>query len=176
MVITRSSNKIITRSNKSQSTIYTGITSERNIRKQNAKHKKKKLLVEETTIDYDVTDIEEATMDCDDTEIEEASIESDITEIEEASIESDITEIEDLKSYSIHLFKEEFMYWNDEPVIDFDDAHDCWMANKRKGSNGTYYYICGKIQKNGKKCERAQVDMLGLYSGCKRHFKWEESE
>lgn len=165
MVITRSkSNKMITRSNKSNSTIYTVLINERKIRKQNAKHKKKQLLVEEATIDYDVTDIEEATIDCDDTEIEEASIESDITDIEE------------IDGYAIDLFKEEFMYWNDEPVIDFDDAHDCWMANKRKGSNGTYYYICGKIQKNGKKCERAQVDMLGLYSGCKRHFKWEESQ
>ena len=30
--------------------------------------------------------------------------------------------------------------------------------------------------KNGKKCTHAQCDKLGLYSGCKRHYAWEEKE
>lgn len=78
------------------------------------------------------------------------------------------------KKINIHLCDKEYTYWDDYPIIDFDDAHDSWMENKRKGPNGTYYYICGKIQKNGKTCVNKQVDTLGLYSGCKRHFKWEE--
>jgi len=63
-----------------------------------------------------------------------------------------------------------------ETLIDFDDAHNEWMENKRKLSNGCYVYICGKILKNGKKCQRSCLDKIGLYSGCRTHYMWEEKE
>jgi hypothetical protein len=60
--------------------------------------------------------------------------------------------------------------------IDFDDAHDEWMANKKRGPTGTYVYICGKKMKNDKKCQHATCDKIGIYSGCRRHYMWEEKE
>ena len=60
--------------------------------------------------------------------------------------------------------------------IDFDDARDEWATNKRRGPNGTYVYICGFRQKNHKLCQIACCDKIGLYSGCKRHFMWEEKQ
>ena len=38
--------------------------------------------------------------------------------------------------------------------IDFDEAHNAWMENKRKLANGMYKYICCGITKMGKKCVR----------------------
>jgi hypothetical protein len=38
--------------------------------------------------------------------------------------------------------------------IDFDEAHDAWMVNKRKLANGMYRYICIGKTKTGKKCGR----------------------
>ena len=58
----------------------------------------------------------------------------------------------------------------------FDDARDEWAANKRRGPNGNYIYICGFRQKNHKLCQIACCDKIGLYSGCKRHFMWEEKQ
>ena len=97
------------------------------------------------------------------------------------SIQSDITELDDLEKYAKHWFREkeeEPDYWKEceLPLPNFDDAHDAWMENKRRGDNGTCYYICGKVMKNGNKCQRAQSDKIGIYSGCKMHFKWEEKE
>lgn len=101
------------------------------------------------------------------------------------SIRSDVTELDDLEEYakkwSVRWFQEkeeEPDYWKecDLPLPNFDDAHDEWMNNKRRGDNGTCYYICGKVMKNGKKCQRAQSDKIGIYSGCKMHFAWEEKE
>ena len=98
---------------------------------------------------------------------------------EEMSICSDVTEIEDMEAYynrfGIENTSNDSLYWYDVD-IDFDDAHNAWEENKRKGENGTYYYICGKVMKNGKKCTHAQYDKCGLYSGCKRHYAWEEKE
>ena len=54
--------------------------------------------------------------------------------------------------------------------IDFDDAHKNWIQNKRK-TNGNYVYICGY-----KKCRNQSFDKSGIYSGCKKHKKWEEEE
>lgn len=39
-------------------------------------------------------------------------------------------------------------------TIDFDDAHQHWIQNKRKLSNGMYRYICIGFFQNGKKCNR----------------------
>jgi len=61
-----------------------------------------------------------------------------------------------------------------EVSIDFDDAHLCWMANKKKKGNGTYTYICSYILPNGKKCFRSPCDSYGIYSGCEKHYMWEE--
>ena len=63
-----------------------------------------------------------------------------------------------------------------ETLIDFDDAHNGWIENKRKLPNGCYVYICGKILKNGKKCQRSCCDKIGLYSGCRTHYMWEEKK
>ena len=60
--------------------------------------------------------------------------------------------------------------------IDFDDAHDEWIANKKRLANGQYVYLCGKTTGTGSKCKRGCHDMIGLYSGCKIHFMWEENE
>lgn len=38
--------------------------------------------------------------------------------------------------------------------INFDDARDAWMANKRKLANGMYRYICCATTKTGKQCSR----------------------
>ena len=63
-----------------------------------------------------------------------------------------------------------------EKQIDFDEAHEAWMANKKKTSNGCYVYLCGKSLKNGKSCRRQRHDTSGLYSGCQIHYAWEEAE
>ena len=60
--------------------------------------------------------------------------------------------------------------------IDFDEAHDEWNANKKRKSNGNYAYICGAPLTNGKKCIRECCDKIGLYSGCRIHYSWEESK
>jgi hypothetical protein len=59
--------------------------------------------------------------------------------------------------------------------IDFGDAHDEWMSNKKRLANGQYVYLCGKITGTGNKCKRGCHDLIGLYSGCKIHFMWEEN-
>jgi hypothetical protein len=65
----------------------------------------------------------------------------------------------------------------DPVLIDFDEAHDAWMANKKRLKNGNYVYLCGKPNKVGnRKCRRGCADGIGLYSGCDRHFMWEEIE
>jgi hypothetical protein len=63
---------------------------------------------------------------------------------------------------------------NNDVCIDFDDAHNEWTSNKKKLPNGMYAYLCMKQMKNGKICKHVCCDKLGLYSGCKRHFSWEE--
>lgn len=60
--------------------------------------------------------------------------------------------------------------------IDFDDAHDEWCSNKKRGPNGTYVYLCCKPLGNNKKCKYTSCDKIGLYSGCKRHYMWEEKQ
>lgn len=59
--------------------------------------------------------------------------------------------------------------------IDFDGAHDAWMANKKRKANGDYAYLCGAPLKTGNPCKRYCCDKIGLYSGCRTHYSWEES-
>jgi len=61
--------------------------------------------------------------------------------------------------------------------IDFDGAHDAWMANKKRKANGDYAYLCGAPLKSASlnKCKRYCCDKIGLYSGCRIHYSWEES-
>ena len=42
-----------------------------------------------------------------------------------------------------------------EVVIDFDYASLCWNANKKKIGMGSYQYICGRLLKNGNRCNRS---------------------
>jgi hypothetical protein len=76
--------------------------------------------------------------------------------------ESVITEVEDLLRH--------------QKQIDFDEAHDAWMENKKRNAYGCYVYLCGKPLKTGKKCRNAQFDKSGCHSGCKTHNMWEEKE
>lgn len=55
--------------------------------------------------------------------------------------------------------------------IDFDDAHNEWMANKKRLGNGTYAYYCGHKLKNGKTCKHFCIDKLGLIGGCAKHYE-----
>lgn len=73
-----------------------------------------------------------------------------------------ITEVEDILRH--------------ENKIDFDEAHEAWIANKKKIANGCYIYLCGKPLKNGKTCRKPCYDDCGLYSGCQSHYAWEEME
>lgn len=51
-----------------------------------------------------------------------------------------------------------------------------WLKNKIKKDNGHYIYICGKPNLNtGRKCTCATHDNIGLYSGCVKHYMWEEN-
>jgi len=43
-----------------------------------------------------------------------------------------------------------------EVNIDFDEASDAWMQNKKKLPNCTYSYICGFITKKGTPCQNSQ--------------------
>jgi hypothetical protein len=40
--------------------------------------------------------------------------------------------------------------------IDFDDASNAWLANKKKLNNGCYQYVCGMPTTNGEFCKRKQ--------------------
>jgi len=40
-----------------------------------------------------------------------------------------------------------------ELTFDFDHASRCWRINKKQIGDGTYYYICGFIKKDGKPCQ-----------------------
>ena len=55
------------------------------------------------------------------------------------------------------------------PVIDFDEAHQAWMLNKKKRENGTYVYICGKPLKNGILCKN-----VNKKNGCGIHCNWDK--
>ena len=89
-------------------------------------------------------------------------VEEDFSKYDDNDEKSVITEIEDLLRH--------------QKPIDFDEAHDAWMENKKKDAYGCYVYICGKPLKNGKKCRNAQFDKSGCHSGCKIHSMWEEKE
>ena len=59
--------------------------------------------------------------------------------------------------------------------VDFNHSHNAWMENKIRLGNGMYAYKCGKPLRHGRKCSNKQICKLGLYSGCKIHYKWEEN-
>ena len=63
-----------------------------------------------------------------------------------------------------------------ETNIDFDEAHYEWMLNKRRNANGTFVYICGYVKPNHKLCQKDCCDEIGFYSGCKKHYMWEEKQ
>lgn len=55
------------------------------------------------------------------------------------------------------------------PAIDFEEAHEAWMLNKKKRENGTYVYICGKPLSSGKLCQKIDKN-----NGCCIHPFWEK--
>ena len=69
--------------------------------------------------------------------------------------------------------KEEKVEMTEKELFTFDDAHNHWIANKKLLSNGYYAYLCGKPLSKGN-CKNICCDKLGLYGGCKLHFKWDE--
>jgi hypothetical protein len=62
--------------------------------------------------------------------------------------------------------------------INFDECINAWNENKKKIGNGMYVYICGKplLSSKYKTCQHKQIDKNGFYSGCKRHYMWEEKK
>ena len=44
-----------------------------------------------------------------------------------------------------------------EFVFDFDNASECWKANKKSIGNGCYTYICGAVLKTGGVCQRSPM-------------------
>ena len=147
MVLTRSSTSLVTRSGVNKSTRFFCLEDVTYTRKRNKKGKNGAIPLEECEYeDEDESDIE--------------SIDSVIEKLENMSFSSTTVEFD----------------LNYDVDIDFDDAHDEWASNKKRGPNGTYVYICGRILKNGKKCQQTCIDKIGLYSGCKRHYMWEEKE
>ena len=51
-----------------------------------------------------------------------------------------------------------------------------WKKNKKRKDNGSYVYTCGKPNPiSGRKCMCETYDKIGLYSGCAKHYMWEEN-
>uniref|UniRef100_A0A6C0HIJ2 Uncharacterized protein n=1 Tax=viral metagenome TaxID=1070528 RepID=A0A6C0HIJ2_9ZZZZ len=64
---------------------------------------------------------------------------------------------------------------DDEFVLDPLSSEE-WMKNKLKKDDGLFVYMCGKPNPNsGRKCTCATHDTIGLYSGCIKHYMWEEN-
>ena len=60
-------------------------------------------------------------------------------------------------------------------VLDPDSSGE-WMKNKIKLEKGHYVITCGRPNPNsGRKCSCATHDGIGLYSGCAKHYMWEEN-
>ena len=55
-----------------------------------------------------------------------------------------------------------------EFVYDFDEASEAWKSNKKSMGNGTYLYICQKLTKTGKQCNKK---CLSGKEYCKTHNK-----
>lgn len=85
------------------------------------------------------------------------------------SDESDLVSVLTTDSFLDNIENREY-----EVAIDFDDAHDSWMSNKKRNASGAYVYICGYVKPNHKLCRIACCDKIGIYSGCKKHYMWEE--
>jgi len=52
--------------------------------------------------------------------------------------------------------------------INFDEASESWMENKKSIGNGSYKYICCCLTKSGKKCGIVCIQNQ-MY--CKLHYK-----
>jgi hypothetical protein len=55
-----------------------------------------------------------------------------------------------------------------EVNIDFDEASKAWKANKKSIGNGSYRYVCAKIDKNNNHCI---AKCLPGENYCKTHLK-----
>lgn len=61
-----------------------------------------------------------------------------------------------------------------EVNIDFDEATEGWMENKKKMKNGCYVYICNYPLSNGKLCSNKSVLNRSIcsYEYCGKHQKY----
>lgn len=101
-------------------------------------------------------------------------VETDDSEYMYESIDSEDSDSDSVSILTTDSFIDSMKNREYEVAIDFDDAHDSWISNKKRTANGTYVYICGYTLSNHKLCKRACCDKIGLYSGCKTHYMWEE--
>ena len=80
-----------------------------------------------------------------------------------------------LASISRNLFESFEREKYDGFLLDPDSSSE-WMKNKLKKDRGHYVYKCGRPNPNsGRKCTCATHDSIGLYSGCIKHYMWEEN-
>ncbi len=57
---------------------------------------------------------------------------------------------------------------HNEFIIDFDEASEAWMQNKKRMGNGMYKYVCAKRGRNNNLCISACLPGE-IY--CKTHIK-----
>ena len=140
------------------------------------RHKKKRAQQKEN-IPLETSSVITYWNDNDDDDVSVASEYSIMPVLREADLDEDDVSV--ASEYSIIPVLREPDLDKDEYVvdIDFDEAHDAWLENKKRLADGKYVYLCGKITNGGKsKCRRGCYDKIGLYSGCKIHYMWEEIE
>ena len=66
--------------------------------------------------------------------------------------------------------------WEVPKPDEFIISSEEWKKNKKRKDNGSYVYTCGKPNPNsGRKCMCETYDKIGLYSGCAKHYMWEEN-
>ena len=55
-----------------------------------------------------------------------------------------------------------------EVIIDFDEASEAWLANKKRQPNATYKYICLGHTKTGRSCNKKPFENSNY---CSCHIK-----
>jgi len=87
-------------------------------------------------------------------------------EIKKEEIKKEEIKKEEIKKEEIK--KEEIKRVQFDVNIDFDDAANAWNYNKKSIGNGSYKYICTKLTKGGKKCDKS---CYNINEYCKQHYK-----
>lgn len=60
---------------------------------------------------------------------------------------------------------------NHFPDINFDEASQMWMKNKKKHANCTYTYVCGYITRNGTPCQNKPYAKKKDCPHCHIHYR-----